>query len=210
MCPKSHRSSAALCTVVTQTSHSPYLSPYLLAFPTLARSNLPQHHKPHPKFSPQAPATHQNSSPTSLSRIHTHCNCSGHLSLKPRTITRLGMDDYHHQPIWPMIQGAANYAWNLIEEAWSMIWPQRTESSRIMIHGHERALHAGEMSEVDRKVQFGGRDPGLTTINTGERKADCSSESTVGKGQKISEANMQHVELHLTELTSDLTTKPHE
>ncbi|KAH7069154.1 hypothetical protein BKA63DRAFT_477994 [Paraphoma chrysanthemicola] len=63
------------------------------------------------------------------------------------------MDDHHHQPIWPMIQGAANYAWNLIEEAWSMIWPQRAESSRIMIHGHERAFHAGDMSEVDRKVK---------------------------------------------------------
>ncbi|KAF2029681.1 hypothetical protein EK21DRAFT_33472, partial [Setomelanomma holmii] len=41
------------------------------------------------------------------------------------------MDDHHHQPIWPMIQGAANYAWNLIEEAWGMIW---TASAKSMAH----------------------------------------------------------------------------
>jgi hypothetical protein len=38
------------------------------------------------------------------------------------------MDDHHHQPVWPMIQGAANYAWNLIEEAWGMIWKPADES----------------------------------------------------------------------------------
>ncbi|EAT84049.1 hypothetical protein SNOG_08881 [Parastagonospora nodorum SN15] len=32
------------------------------------------------------------------------------------------MDDHRDQPLWPMIQGAANYAWNLIEEALAMIW----------------------------------------------------------------------------------------
>jgi hypothetical protein len=41
--------------------------------------------------------------------------------------TRDNMDDHHHQPIWPMIQGAANYAWNLIEEAWGMIWKPAEE-----------------------------------------------------------------------------------
>jgi hypothetical protein len=39
------------------------------------------------------------------------------------------MDDHHHQPIWPMIQGAANYAWNLIEEAWGMIWKPAEEGT---------------------------------------------------------------------------------
>ncbi|KAF2829032.1 hypothetical protein CC86DRAFT_272688, partial [Ophiobolus disseminans] len=38
------------------------------------------------------------------------------------------MDDHHQQPIWPMVQGAANYAWNLIEEAWAMVWKPRNES----------------------------------------------------------------------------------
>jgi len=40
-----------------------------------------------------------------------------------------GMDDHHQQPIWPMIQGAANYAWNLIEEVWTMVWRPRVETS---------------------------------------------------------------------------------
>tara|TARA_R110002003_G_scaffold814_5_gene21570 strand:- start:22542 stop:22790 length:249 start_codon:yes stop_codon:yes gene_type:complete len=64
------------------------------------------------------------------------------------------MDDHHHQPLWPMIQGAANYAWNLIEEAWGMIWPQRGEQSAVTVKPEsERAFLIGEMREVDGQVK---------------------------------------------------------
>lgn len=43
------------------------------------------------------------------------------------------MDDHHQQPIWPMIQGAANYAWNLVEEAWAVVWkPAEQQRSRTV------------------------------------------------------------------------------
>lgn len=60
------------------------------------------------------------------------------------------MDDHHDQPIWPMIQGAANYAFNLIEEAWGMIWKPIYES-RQRTAGETSALPhqtQGEMKEV--------------------------------------------------------------
>jgi hypothetical protein len=45
------------------------------------------------------------------------------------------MDDHHQQPVWPMIQGAANYAWNLVEEAWAFVWKpaeqQQTQTMQI-------------------------------------------------------------------------------
>lgn len=60
----------------------------------------------------------------------------------------MGMDDHHHQPMWPLVQGAANYAWNIIEEVWGMIWksietPQehnrinREEAQTVRIEGEE-------------------------------------------------------------------------
>lgn len=61
------------------------------------------------------------------------------------------MDDHHHQPIWPMVQGAANYAWNLIEEAWGMIWKPRSEAgvtaARTDLAGKFQ-VRRGEMQEV--------------------------------------------------------------
>jgi hypothetical protein len=62
------------------------------------------------------------------------------------------MDDHHDQPIWPMLQGAANYAWNLIEEAWGMIWRTTVESRAGTAVGqveHHRQAK-GEMQEVDQ------------------------------------------------------------
>ncbi|KAF2129227.1 hypothetical protein P153DRAFT_290607 [Dothidotthia symphoricarpi CBS 119687] len=32
------------------------------------------------------------------------------------------MDDQHHQPVWPMLQGALDMTWNLICDAWDMAW----------------------------------------------------------------------------------------
>jgi hypothetical protein len=71
------------------------------------------------------------------------------------------MDDHHHQPIWPMIQGSANYAWNLIEEAWAMIWkpieaPQaRTESyhteSVLQAENDTRDLSKDPKAEKEQK-----------------------------------------------------------
>ncbi|KAF1919898.1 hypothetical protein BDU57DRAFT_155487 [Ampelomyces quisqualis] len=62
------------------------------------------------------------------------------------------MDDHHDQPIWPMIQGAASYAWNMIEEAWAMIWRPAAEPRPVTVKGqieyHDQA--EGEMREVDR------------------------------------------------------------
>jgi len=60
------------------------------------------------------------------------------------------MDDHHHQPIWPMIQGAANYAWNLIEEAWGMIWkPAEERAVRAETGGVARV--EATMREVDER-----------------------------------------------------------
>jgi hypothetical protein len=49
-----------------------------------------------------------------------------------------------------MIQGAANYAWNLIEEAWAMIWKQSgTPQAQAACAGTERKQQSdGEMREV--------------------------------------------------------------
>lgn len=60
------------------------------------------------------------------------------------------MDDHHDQPIWPMIQGAANYAFNIIEEVWGMIWrpvykPQEQTGSETPSPSRE---NQGEMQEV--------------------------------------------------------------
>lgn len=63
------------------------------------------------------------------------------------------MDDHHHQPIWPMIQGAANYAWNLIEEAWNMLWMAANTAREQMIgHQGDSAHHDSEMQEVLRNI----------------------------------------------------------
>lgn len=62
------------------------------------------------------------------------------------------MDDHYDQPIWPMIQGAANYAFNIIEEVWGMIWrpiykPQQEPGSETL----QPPRHSqGEMQEVGR------------------------------------------------------------
>jgi hypothetical protein len=53
-----------------------------------------------------------------------------------------------------MVQGAANYAWNLIEEAWAMIWrPADEPRARAVKEDTERAHEAArEMQEVDSDV----------------------------------------------------------
>jgi len=60
------------------------------------------------------------------------------------------MDDYHDQPIWPMIQGAANYAWNLIEEAWAMIWKQggTPQAQAVCARIERKHQSGGEIREV--------------------------------------------------------------
>jgi hypothetical protein len=40
------------------------------------------------------------------------------------------MDHQHHQPIWPMLQGAFDYTLNLAGELWTMIW-KPTEEPRV-------------------------------------------------------------------------------
>ena len=32
------------------------------------------------------------------------------------------MDHQHHQPIWPLVEGAFDYTMNLASELWTMIW----------------------------------------------------------------------------------------
>jgi hypothetical protein len=67
------------------------------------------------------------------------------------------MDDHHIQPIWPMVQGAANYAWNLIEEAWGMIWkPAAEPRARAMEQEPARAPQVvREMREVGLDTRSG-------------------------------------------------------
>ncbi|KAF1839313.1 hypothetical protein BDW02DRAFT_478667, partial [Decorospora gaudefroyi] len=38
------------------------------------------------------------------------------------------MDHHHHQPIWPMLQGAFDYTLNLAGEVWAMIWKPMPEA----------------------------------------------------------------------------------
>jgi hypothetical protein len=63
------------------------------------------------------------------------------------------MDDHHQQPIWPMVQGAANYAWNLIEEVWAMVWKPRSQAQAVTpSDGKERVEQPRrEMQEVDKR-----------------------------------------------------------
>jgi hypothetical protein len=64
------------------------------------------------------------------------------------------MDDHHDQPIWPMVQGAANYAWNLIEEALDMVLKPAIERRACATKNEaERARKAErEMQDVNRGV----------------------------------------------------------
>lgn len=54
------------------------------------------------------------------------------------------MDDHHQQPIWPMVQGAVDYALNLAGEVWAMIYRQPEEP---------RAQPVREMSEMNAQTQ---------------------------------------------------------
>lgn len=60
------------------------------------------------------------------------------------------MDDHYDQPIWPMIQGAANYAFNIIEEVWGMIWrPIHKPQQQIESETQQQSRQTqGEMKEV--------------------------------------------------------------
>jgi hypothetical protein len=68
------------------------------------------------------------------------------------------MDDHHDQPVWPMVQGAANYAWNLIEEAVAMVWnpvhEPRAYAVRDDAAGTQKAER--EMQEVNRGATIAG------------------------------------------------------
>jgi hypothetical protein len=63
------------------------------------------------------------------------------------------MDDHHQQPIWPMVQGAANYAWNLIEEVWAMVWKPRSEAPPVTPRDRKEHVKQPrrEMQEVDKR-----------------------------------------------------------
>ena len=60
------------------------------------------------------------------------------------------MDDHHQQPIWPMVQGAANYAWNLIEELCAMVWRPRDDPRDGAVKGEPQHVQQTrrEMKEV--------------------------------------------------------------
>ncbi|KAH8724850.1 hypothetical protein GQ44DRAFT_682306 [Phaeosphaeriaceae sp. PMI808] len=77
------------------------------------------------------------------------------------------MDDHHHQPIWPMLQGAANYGWNLIEEAWSMVWKPVNATSYHAVKREKRLFQQNkcEMQEgqYDRKVACTSNSGARTT-----------------------------------------------
>jgi hypothetical protein len=64
------------------------------------------------------------------------------------------MDDHYDQPIWPMVQGAANYAWNLIEEVLAMVLKAAIEPRACAAKSDaERARKAErEMQGVNRGV----------------------------------------------------------
>jgi hypothetical protein len=53
-----------------------------------------------------------------------------------------------------MIQGAANYAWNLIEEAWAMVWRPAGEPRARAVREDTKRSHqtTREMREVDGEV----------------------------------------------------------
>ncbi|KAF1846427.1 uncharacterized protein K460DRAFT_367218 [Cucurbitaria berberidis CBS 394.84] len=72
------------------------------------------------------------------------------------------MDDHHHQPIWPMLQGALDYILNIAGEAWAMLRKQNEIP---------REQSAGEIRErADRNetvVKQAGKDVKRASI--GER-----------------------------------------
>ncbi|CBX94084.1 hypothetical protein IAQ61_003955 [Plenodomus lingam] len=43
------------------------------------------------------------------------------------------MDDHYQQPIWPMLQGAVDYALNIAGEIWSMIWISKPELRAVPV-----------------------------------------------------------------------------
>jgi hypothetical protein len=92
-----------------------YLGPYLLAL------SLPYAPTPHVRRARIA-SQHITNHPHPLKPISR----ARQKSLLQRSAVTAGyatsMDDHHDQPVWPMVQGAANYAWNLIEEAVAMVW----------------------------------------------------------------------------------------
>jgi hypothetical protein len=78
-----------------------------------------------------------------------------------RTRLRPGaMDHQHHQPIWPLLEGAFHYTMNLASELWMMIWrpveqsrtqPMSSIAAQSSQTGAARAggsLHAQKSGEV--------------------------------------------------------------
>jgi hypothetical protein len=53
-----------------------------------------------------------------------------------------------------MVQGAANYAWNLIEEAWAMVWKSRNEFRGTAVEEGSKSIQhiRGEMREVNPRL----------------------------------------------------------
>ncbi|KAH7356100.1 hypothetical protein BKA66DRAFT_254880 [Pyrenochaeta sp. MPI-SDFR-AT-0127] len=78
------------------------------------------------------------------------------------------MDDHHHQPIWPMLQGALDYILNLAGEGWAMIWKPSQEPGKGALpemRGREEALviaaqtqfHAVNGQNSDQGIQESGK-----------------------------------------------------
>jgi hypothetical protein len=132
--------------------HPSYLDPYLLA--AVRPSGLLQDRE-----------TACASSLTGISSLCIRLITVSHTRKKSRPLiathaqrTKFGMDDHHHQPIWPMIQGAANYAWNLIEEALAMLWSPADAAREQMVRAQpDRGRCVGdEMREVSLSQQTAG------------------------------------------------------
>jgi hypothetical protein len=57
-----------------------------------------------------------------------------------------------------MVQGAANYAWNLIEEAWAMIWKSVDSPQAHAGRGDSKCISQSETDTRDLKKELGTKE----------------------------------------------------
>jgi len=69
--------------------------------------------------------------PPSLAKHPHKTHILAHLETERKKILKIcirgrhrprAMDHQHHQPIWPLLEGAFDYTMNLASELWTMIW----------------------------------------------------------------------------------------
>ncbi|KAI8942838.1 hypothetical protein NX059_000878 [Plenodomus lindquistii] len=70
------------------------------------------------------------------------------------------MDDYHKQPIWPMMQGTLDYALNIVGEVWTMIWKPTPEPHALPVAAMTEQRAAQEINVLQAV-----KDAGTTNIN---------------------------------------------